>query len=79
MTVPVVIHPGEMLREEFLAPMGLSAEDLATHTGIPKDKLGQLIDGQVSVDETIDHKLCAHFGLSAGWWLRLQALHDGSH
>jgi addiction module HigA family antidote len=74
-TLPPV-HPGEMLVEEFLRPLGLSQTRLAKETGLPLARINQICLGQRAITAETDLRLCRYFGLSEGWWLRLQAQHD---
>lgn len=70
------VHPGEMLVEEFLSPLGVTQTKLALDTGIPLARINQICLGKRSVTADTDLRLCRYFGLSEGWWLRLQAHHD---
>ena len=70
------IHPGEMLDEEFLEPLDLSQTRLAEETGIPLARINQIRLGKRSITADTDLRLCRYFGLSEGWWLRLQVLYD---
>ena len=67
------ITPGELLRDEFLVPMGISQYRLAKETGIPAQRIGQIVLGRRSVTADTDLRLCRFFGLSDGYWLRAQA------
>ena len=70
------ITPGELLRDEFLVPMGISQYRLAKETGIPAQRIGQIVLGRRSVTADTDLRLCRFFGLSDGYWLRAQAAYD---
>ena len=70
------VSPGEMLLEEFLTPMGITKYRLAKEIGVPPQRIGEIIAGRRSVTADTDLRLCRFFGLSEGWWLRLQADHD---
>ena len=70
------VSPGEMLLEEFLKPLGMSQYRLAKEIGVPQRRIGQIVAGQRSVTADTDLRLCRFFGLSEGWWLRLQADFD---
>jgi addiction module HigA family antidote len=70
------VHPGEMLIEEFLKPLGISQTRLARETKIPLARINQICLGKRSITADTDLRLCRYFGLSEGWWLRLQAHHD---
>ena len=69
-------HPGEMLWGEFMEPLALDAHMLASAIEYPVDKLGTLISGQRVVDAELDLRLTRYFGLTAGYFLRLQIQHD---
>ena len=70
------VSPGELLREEFLVPMGLSQYRLAHEIGVPAQRIGQIIAGRRSVSADTDLRLRRFFGLSNGYWLRAQAAFD---
>lgn len=70
------IHPGEMLVEEFLTPLGLTQTRVAQDTGIPLARINQICLEKRSITADTDLRLCRYFGLSEGWWLRLQAKYD---
>ena len=70
------VSPGEMLEEEFLLPLGMTKYRLAKSIGVPPQRIGDIIAGKRGVTADTDLRLCRFFGLSDGWWLRLQAGHD---
>jgi antitoxin HigA-1 len=70
------VSPGEMLAEEFLNPIGMSKYRLAKSIGVPAQRIGDIIAGKRGITADTDLRLCRFFGLSDGWWLRLQAGHD---
>src|SRR5580693_8126936 len=70
------VTPGELLREEFLVPMGLSQYRLAKEIGVPAQRIGDIVAGKRSVTADTDLRLCRFFRLSNGYWLRAQAAHD---
>lgn len=70
------VSPGEMLAEEFLAPLGMSKYRLAKSIGVPAQRIGDIVAGKRSITADTDLRLCKLFGLSDGWWLRLQASYD---
>jgi addiction module HigA family antidote len=70
------VSPGEMLAEEFLAPLGMSKYRLAKSIGVPAQRIGDIVAGKRAITADIDLRLCRLFGLSDGWWLRLQANYD---
>lgn len=70
------VTPGELLREEFLVPLGLSQYRLAREIGVPAQRIGQIVAGKRAITADTDLRLCRFFGLSNGYWLRAQAAHD---
>ncbi|WP_198807534.1 HigA family addiction module antitoxin [Leptolyngbya sp. BL0902] len=69
-------HPGEMLLEEFLVPMGLSAEDLAISINVPMAKIEAVISEQQGVTPELALRLAKFFAMSADFWLTLQLRWD---
>ena len=72
----VPVHPGEVLLEEFLRPLGLSQADLARHLRISRQTLYDLMEEKRSVSVDMAARLSLAFGNSARFWLNLQANHD---
>ncbi|MDP1699648.1 MAG: HigA family addiction module antitoxin [Aestuariivirga sp.] len=70
------VSPGEMLQEEFLGPLGMTKYRLAKNIGVPAQRIGDVISGKRGITADTDLRLCRFFGLSDGWWLRLQVSHD---
>ncbi len=70
------ITPGELLKEEFLEPLGISQYRLAKEIGVPAGRIGQIIANKRAVTADTDLRLCRFFGLSDGYWLRAQAAYD---
>jgi addiction module HigA family antidote len=70
------VSPGEMLAEEFLKPLGMTNYRLAKEIGVPAQRIGEIIAGRRSITADTDLRLSRFFGLTDGWWLRLQADHD---
>ncbi len=70
------VTPGELLREEFLEPMGISKYRLAKEIGVPAQRIGEIVAGRRSITADTDLRLCRFFGLSNGYWLRAQAAYD---
>ncbi len=70
------VSPGEMLLEEFLKPMELSQYRLAKEIGVAQRRIGEIVTGKRGITADTDLRLCRFFGLSDGWWLRLQADYD---
>ncbi len=72
-------HPGEMLAEEFLEPMGMSRAELARRTGISARVLGALIRKERGVTAQIATSLAQTFGTSSQFWMNLQEAFDRWH
>jgi len=70
------VTPGELLREEFLLPMGLSQYRLAKEIGVPAQRIGEIVAGRRAITADTDLRLCRFFGLSNGYWLRAQVAFD---
>jgi len=70
------VTPGEILLEEFLKPMGLSQYRLAKEIGVPAQRISEIVHGKRSITADTDLRLCRFFGLSNGYWLRAQIVHD---
>jgi addiction module HigA family antidote len=65
-----------VLLEEFLLPMGISRYRLAAALGVPESRINAIVKGRRSITADTDLRLCRFFGLSEGFWLRMQASHD---
>lgn len=76
MTTLKPIPPGELLREEFLIPMGISQHRLAEAISVPVGRIGEIVRGRRSITADTDLRLCRYFGLSEGYWLRAQVQYD---
>jgi addiction module HigA family antidote len=70
------IHPGEILLEEFLMPMEISAYRLSKDTEIPQTRISQIIKGKRRVTADTALRLSSYFGNSAKFWLGLQDDYD---
>jgi addiction module HigA family antidote len=70
------VTPGELLKEEFLEPMGISQYRLAKEIGVPAQRIGEIVAGNRSITADTDLRLCRFFSLSNGYWLRVQAAFD---
>jgi len=66
------IHPGEVLSEEFLLPLKISAYKLAKDTGIPQTRVSEIIKGNRRITADTALRLSKYFGNSAKFWLGLQ-------
>lgn len=72
----VTTHPGEMLQEEFLLPLGLSQNALAMKIRVPATRIGDIIHGRRAVTPDTALRLARFFGNSPEFWLNLQQSHD---
>jgi addiction module HigA family antidote len=70
------IHPGEILRDEFLVPMGISVYRLAQDIKVPQTRLSEIIHGNRSITADTALRLSKYFGNSAKFWLGLQNDYD---
>ena len=70
------IHPGEILKTEFLEPLGITPYALSKYTGIDKGNLSRMINGISSISADVALRLAAFFGTSADSWMNLQARYD---
>ena len=70
---PVV--PGDVLREEFMEPLGLSGRALARELGIPSNRITEIVAGERAITAETAILLAERFGTSAEFWLNLQTAH----
>ena len=69
-------HPGEMLIEEFLKPMGLSQRELADAIHVPYQRINEIINSRRGITPSTSLRLAKYFGTSADFWLNLQSRWD---
>ena len=70
------LHPGEVLREEFLAPLDLSPGRLAKALGVPRTRIERLVTEQVDLSADTALRLARYFGTSAEFWMALKGRHE---
>jgi addiction module HigA family antidote len=70
------VHPGEVLREDVLEPLGLSAYALAAHLRVPRTRIERLVREETPVTPDTALRLSRYLGTTAEFWLRLQARYD---
>lgn len=70
--------PGDILLEEFLKPMGISAYRLAKDIGVPQIRIGQIIAGKRAITVDTGLRLSKYFGLNDAFWTGLQLDHDAA-
>jgi addiction module HigA family antidote len=69
-------HPGEILASEFLQELGMSQNALATAIAVPANRIHAIVKGTRDITADTDLRLCRFFGLSEGFFLRLQNAYD---
>ena len=72
-------HPGEMLLEEFLKPMGITQSELAEKICVPFQRINELVNGKRGITPATALRLAKYFGMSAGFWMSLQLRWDLFH
>jgi addiction module HigA family antidote len=70
------IHPGEILLEEYLIPLGISQYRLAKETEVPPRRINEIVHGKRAITADTSLRLAKFFGTSEQFWLNLQARHD---
>jgi addiction module HigA family antidote len=70
------VHPGEVLREDVLAPLGMSARQFAATLGVPANRVSQILAGERAVTADTALRLGRLLGSKPDFWLRLQARYD---
>lgn len=69
-------HPGEMLQEEFLKPMGLTQRELAAAIRVPYQRINEIVNGRRGITPSTALRLARFFGMSADFWMSLQLRWD---
>jgi antitoxin HigA-1 len=70
------LHPGEMLREDFMKPLGLSANALALALRVPVTRISEIVNERRSITADTALRLSRYFQMSPAFWLRLQTQYD---
>jgi addiction module HigA family antidote len=70
------VHPGEILLEEFLSPLGVSQYRVAKETSVPPRRINEIVRGSRSISADTALRLARYFGTSERFWLNLQARYD---
>jgi addiction module HigA family antidote len=70
------IHPGEILLEEFLNPMGITQYRLAKSINVPQRRIGEIVHGKRAITADTALRLGRFFGMEAQFWLNLQSRYD---
>ena len=75
-TVMPPVHPGEILLEEFLRPLGVSQYQLARAVDVPARRINEIVHGQRRISADTALRLARYFGTSERFWMNLQARYD---
>jgi addiction module HigA family antidote len=70
------VHPGELLREDFLRPLGITPYRLAKDAKLPHQRVNEIVNEKRGITAETDLHLCAYFGQAPGYWLRVQLAYD---
>jgi len=70
------VHPGEILMEDFLGPMGISQYRLAKDISVPPRRINEIVHGKRSVTADTALRLSRYFGVSERFWMNLQVRYD---
>jgi addiction module HigA family antidote len=73
---PAPIHPGEILLEEFLEPMGITQYRLAKDVSVPARRINEIVHGRRSISADTALRLARYFGMSEQFWMNLQTRYD---
>lgn len=76
MTQRIRTHPGEILKQEFLVPLGMSASALARELGIPANRVTAVLNGTRSVTADTALRLARYFGTTPEFWVNLQSAYE---
>lgn len=70
------MHPGEILREDLMAPLGLSINRLARELHVPVNRVGEIVNGRRGITADTALRLARYFGSSPEFWLNLQSAYE---
>lgn len=70
------IHPGEILQEEYLTPLGITQHKLAVSVGVPPRRINEIVHGKRGISADTALRLARYFGTSERFWLNLQSRYD---
>jgi antitoxin HigA-1 len=73
-----MLHPGTIILEEFIEPKGMSVFRLAEEIGVSPRRIYEIVQGQRSISADLAQRLAHYFGMSARYWLDLQARYDSA-
>jgi addiction module HigA family antidote len=69
-------HPGEILREDYLEPLGLSVTDAAAGLGVTRQNLSAIVNGKRAISSEMAYRLAKAFGTTPAFWINLQTHYD---
>ena len=72
----ILPHPGEILRHEFMEPMGLTGNALALGLSVPGNRVTAIVNGERAISADTALRLACYFGTTAEFWINMQAGHD---
>ena len=70
------IHPGEVLMEDFITPLGITQHSVAVAIGVPPRRINEIVHGQRRISADTALRLARFFGTSERFWINLQARYD---
>jgi addiction module HigA family antidote len=70
------VHPGEILREDLMKPLGLSINRLARELRVPTTRMSEIVNGRRRITGDTALRLARHFGMTPQFWMNLQATYD---
>lgn len=73
---PPPMHPGEILREEYMNPNGISAHSLALALRVPSTRISEIVNERRGITADTAYRLAVHFGTSADLWMNLQSAYE---
>ncbi len=73
---PPPMHPGEILREEFMIPNGISAHALAMALRVPSTRISEIVNERRGITADTAYRISLHFGTSAELWMNLQSAYE---
>ena len=71
-----LVHPGEILRDDFLTPMGISVYELAHAIKVPRSRANDIVRGRRAITADTAMRLARYFGMTAEFWINLQSRYD---
>ncbi|MHB1535551.1 MAG: HigA family addiction module antitoxin [Acidimicrobiales bacterium] len=70
------IHPGEVLQEEYLTPLGITQHRVAVAIGVPPRRINEIVHGKRRISANTALRLARYFGTTEGFWINLQSHYD---